>query len=422
MRLDVFYFNFKRKEKMKKAARISGKYFRNLRDVAVVGILALVAFPSFAAPFAYVGEAFSNSIRVIDTATNTETATIATNSPSKIAVHPSGNFIYVPVNPGAWSLGSLDVYNTSNNSLVATIPVGAGPSEIALHPSGDYVYVISSSAQVPSGSGPGVISVVDTSTNTVSATVEIAHKFSEIVIHPSGNILYVGVGVAGTITAIDTNTLQPIDAFNIGFKVMDLAIHPSGQYLYAASGATLKVIDTTTNSVVDSVAIDGGGYSIAVHPDGNTVYVANYTNSSVSVVDTTTNTMTASVSTSFPFTLAVHPSGDFVYVTGFTASGPDGFVAVIDTASNQITDTISVAANEGSAIGLPLSITIGPLLEPVGGAATGISAISVTCINATSGQSVSMGLGSEKTWDCESSGLQVNAGDSIEMVVTGNAN
>ena len=408
---------------MENAARtFSSKYFRNLRAIAIAATLALVALPSFAAPFAYVGEAFSNSIRVIDTATNTEAATIAANSYAKFAVHPSGNFIYVPVNPGGWELGSLDVYSTSDNSLVTRIPVGASPFDVALHPSGDYVYVASRSAQVPSGSGPRVISVVDTTTNTVSATVEIAHKFSEMLVHPSGNILYVGVGVAGTISAIDTNTLQPIDAFNLDFRVADLAIHPSGQYLYAVNSATLKVIDTATNSVVDSVTIDGGGSSIAVHPDGNTVYVANHMNSSVSVVDTTTNTVTASVSTSRPFALAVHPSGDFVYATGFTDSGPDGFVAVIDTASNQITDTISVAANEGSAIGLPLSITIGPLLESVGGAATGISAISVTCTNATSGQSVSMSLGGEKAWDCESSGLQVNVGDSIEMVVTGNAN
>ena len=411
MRLDMFYFTLKRKEKMKKAARISGKFFWDLRGVAAAAALALIAFPSFAAPFAYVGEAFSSSIRVIDTATNTEAATIATNSFDKVAVHPSGDFIYVP------NGSSLDVYGTSDNSLVATIPLGAGVGDLTMHPSGDYVYAAHGRTDT--------ISVIDASTNSLSATVEIAHDISQMVIHPSGSILYVGVAVNGIITAIDTNTLQPIDTFNAGGpNVLDLAVHPSGQYLYVASGTTLKVIDTTTNSVVDSISINGGGYSIAVHPDGNAIYVANYTNSSVSVVDANTNTMTATISTSAPFDLAVHPSGDFVYVTGFTITntGTDGFVAVIDTASNQITDTISVAANEGSAMGLPLYITIGPLLEPVGGAATGITAISVTCTNSTSGQSVSIGLGSEKAWDCESSGLQVNSGDSIEMVVTGNAN
>ncbi len=118
---------------MKKAARMSGKYFQNLRDVAIAGALALVVFPSFAAPFAYVGEAFSNSIRVIDTATNTETATIAANSFSKVAVHPSGDFIYVPTN------SSLDVCDTNDNSLVTAIPLDTGPWDLAMHPSGDYI-------------------------------------------------------------------------------------------------------------------------------------------------------------------------------------------------------------------------------------------------------------------------------------------
>lgn len=400
----------KGKEKMKKTAGISGKFFWNLRGIAIAAALALIAFPSFAAPFAYVSEAFSTSVRVIDTATNTETATLATNSFSKVAVHPSGEFVYVPKMPP-----SLDVYDASNNSLVATIPLGSAAGDLAMHPSGDYIYSVHR--------GTDTISVIDTSSNTVTATIEIAHDISELAIHPSGLVLYAGIAVNGTITAINTNTLQPIDTFNVGGpNVQDLAVHPSGQYLYATSGSNLLVIDTTTNSVVDSISINGGGFSIAVHPDGNTVYVANPTNSSVSVVDANTNTMTATVSTSFPYDLAVHPSGDFVYVTGFTSTGSDGFVAVIDTASNQVTDTINVTANEGSAMGLPLFVTIGPMLEPVGGAATGISAISVTCTNSTSGQSVSIGLGSEKAWDCESSGLQVNTGDSIEMVVTGNAN
>ena len=400
---------------MKKAARISGKYFRNLRDVVVAGSLALVVFPSFAAPFAYVSEAFSNSIRVIDTATNTETATIATNSSSEIAVHPSGNFIYVPS-----GRSRLDVYDTRDNSLVAAIPMPGRPSDIAIHPSGDYIY------SVHGGAGMGTILVIDTSTNTVSATVEVVHSISKIAIHPSGNTLYVGKGVSGAISVIDTNALQAIDEFYFGFAVNDLEMHPSGQYLYVSTGRGLQVIDTGTNSIVDSISLTGA-YNIAVSPDGNTVYVSgkDVGNSVIFTVDANTNTLSGSIILPgrFYFGLAVHPGGDFVYAIGYMmGSGPEGRVWVIDTASNRITDTISVAASEGSPLGLPIFMTIGPLLESVGGAATGISAISVTCTNSTSGQSVSIGLGNEEAWDCESSGLQVNTGDSIEMLVTGDAN
>jgi len=404
---------------MQHAVKISCNHFPALSSIVIAGFLALIVFPTFAAPFAYVGDAFGNSTLVIDTATNMESSSIPTNSYYKVEAHPSGDFIYQPVNPGAWSFGSLDVYDTNNNSLVATVPVGVQPLGITVHPSGDFVYVVSKSSNLPDIAGLGIISIVDTSTNTVSATIDLGQDISlttvDLVVHPSGNILYAGISSAGTIIAIDTSTLQTIGTIDLSAGFIDMAIHPSGQYIYAA-GRTLQVIDTELNNVVDSIAINGSGYSVDVSPDGNTIYVANYTNSTVSIVDTNTNMMTATVSTSFPFDLSVHPSGDFVYATGFNlgATGIEGFVSVIDTASNQISDTINTG-------GLTLFVTVGSLSEPVGGTTTGLASTSVTCTNPTSGQSISINLGSEKTWDCESSGLQVNAGDSIEIVVNGSA-
>ncbi len=408
---------------MKITTDISNQCFCSLKGyaLAAAAVLALISPSSFAAPFIYIGDAFSG-VRVVDAATNTETTRVNTKSYSEVAIHPSGGIIYAPMRSGASYIGSLEVYDAkNNNALLATIPMGVLPNSIVVHPDGDFVYVASQHEQATPERGPGIISVVNTSTNTVSATIELEPYQSRrgqslfLEINPAGNILYVGSNANRTITAYDTNTLQPVTTINVDFEFFDLEIHPSGQYLYAASSEAIKVIDTTTNSVVDSISAYVGYFSIAVHPDGNTIYTANYGNSSVSVIDVTTNTTTATISTPFPPSLAIHPSGDFVYVTGYNIPGPvEGFVSVIDTANNQIIDTLHIG-------GLLLSIAIGPMLDPVGGAAAGISAISVTCTNSTSGQSVSIGLGTEKTWDCESSGLQVNSGDAIEMMVTGNA-
>jgi len=395
---------------------MNARRFRNLRRIFVTAIFVLIALPSFAAPFAYLG---GDNVIVVDTATNTEVTTISPNGYAfdKVIVHPSGNFIYVPVSPtGRSNPAFLEVYNTSNNSLVTTIPIGISPGASTIDSSGDFIYVQSLYAQI--GGGPRIISVINTSTNTVAATIELDQTIDgaiHLAVHPTGHTLYVGASTAGTITAFDTNTLQPTATINVGSNFNDLAIHPSGQYIYTA-GSTLKVIDTTTNSVTNTIAINGNGKDIAVHPDGNTIYVSDFTGSSISVIDTNTNTVTTTVSTPFPTDLSVHPSGNFVYATGFmtTTNGLQGIVSVLNTASNQIIDTISTST-------IPYTIAVGPTPEPVGGTAAGISAISVTCTNATSGQSISIGLGNAAAWDCESSGLQVNTGDSIEMVVIGTA-
>src|ERR1700731_958570 len=58
--------------------------------------LALAATPAEAAPFAYVANVFSNTVSVIDTATNTVGATVAVGiNPIGVAVTPDGKQAYV---------------------------------------------------------------------------------------------------------------------------------------------------------------------------------------------------------------------------------------------------------------------------------------------------------------------------------------
>ncbi|MCF6218361.1 MAG: YncE family protein [Gammaproteobacteria bacterium] len=426
---------------MKKIMEVgSGKCFRNLRGIVIAGALALVISPSFAAPFIYVGDAFGDMYHVIDTATNAETARISTGDYKRAVVHPSGERLYVPISPGGMRAGLLEVYDTNDNSLLETITVGASPSTVAIHSSGDFVYVGARSEQPGDATSPGIISVVDTSTNTISATIDLAQttRITDpiLVAHPTEDILYVGIRSrqANKVIAYNTNTLQPIGTINVGAIPMrgifgGFVVHPSAPYLYALIGWSVQVYDTTTNALVDSISLNNHGLLIVIHPNGNTLYVGTMYGGSVSVVDINTNTVASVISgpdfsDSMPILadMAIHPSGDSLYGVGYSVSGIEGFASVIDTASNQVTEVFSIATNEGSPRGLPLSITIGPLLgDPVGGSLMGLSTVSVTCVNATSGQSVLIGLGSDKTWDCESSGLQVNSGDSIEMVVSGSA-
>jgi YVTN family beta-propeller protein len=64
------------------------------RLVAFISCL-LASAPAFALS-AYITESFSNDVSVIDTATNTETATIPVgNNPFGVAVTPDGSKVYV---------------------------------------------------------------------------------------------------------------------------------------------------------------------------------------------------------------------------------------------------------------------------------------------------------------------------------------
>ncbi|MGH8509815.1 MAG: calcium-binding protein [Gammaproteobacteria bacterium] len=85
--------------------------------------LALSA-AAYAAPFAYITNSGSNNVSVIDTASNTVTATVPVGTnPEGVAVTPDGGFVYV-ANTGS---NNVSVIATATNTVAATVGVGTDP-------------------------------------------------------------------------------------------------------------------------------------------------------------------------------------------------------------------------------------------------------------------------------------------------------
>jgi YVTN family beta-propeller protein len=80
--------------------------------------------------------------------------------PGGVAVSPDGTKVYVTIFSNA-----VSVIDTATNTVSATIPVGLSPEGVAVKPDGSKVYV----ANV----NPGTVSVIDTATNTVIATIPV---------------------------------------------------------------------------------------------------------------------------------------------------------------------------------------------------------------------------------------------------------
>jgi YVTN family beta-propeller protein len=96
------------------------------------------AQPMGAAPFAYVANTDSNTVSVIDTATNSVEATIRVGkAPLAVAVSPDGTRAYV-ANQNAHTVSVID---TATNKAVATIPAGSFPVGLAVTPDGTHLYV-----------------------------------------------------------------------------------------------------------------------------------------------------------------------------------------------------------------------------------------------------------------------------------------
>src|SRR5687768_17210596 len=133
--------------------------------------VSLVATPALAAPFAYVPNSFSDTVSVIDAATNTVVATVAVGSrPVGVAVSPDGRRVYITNT----SSDSVSVLDATNNTVAATVSVGDSPLGVAVHPNGTRVYVANQLS--------GTVSVIDAVNNTVVTQIPVGSRPSGITV------------------------------------------------------------------------------------------------------------------------------------------------------------------------------------------------------------------------------------------------
>ncbi|MGE7439645.1 YncE family protein, partial [Kitasatospora sp. NPDC001175] len=111
---------------------------------------------------AYVTNEGSNNVSVINTTTNTVTATITVGTnPFAVAVSPDGTTAYV-TNEGS---NNVSVINTTTNTVTATITVGTNPNGVAVSPGGTTAYITNFSSND--------VSVINTTTDTVTTSVTV---------------------------------------------------------------------------------------------------------------------------------------------------------------------------------------------------------------------------------------------------------
>ncbi len=88
--------------------------------------------PAEGVTFAYVTNAGSGNVSVINATTHSVATTITVGlTPEQIAITPNGAFAYV----ANFVSNTVSVIATASNTVVATVPVGANPTGVAITPS-----------------------------------------------------------------------------------------------------------------------------------------------------------------------------------------------------------------------------------------------------------------------------------------------
>jgi YVTN family beta-propeller protein len=160
-------------------------------------------------PFAYVGNGTSPScctLTVLDTSTNLVLTTIPIGGLGyPFGISPDQTHLYVPIG------NTVDVIDTATNSLTATVS-GVTPiaNSVTIAPNGKFGYTGDGNISGTSGS----VSVFSTMSNSVVATVPLTFGVGSVTVTPDGSHLYAG-GVGSTIAVINTSTNKVESTFSI---------------------------------------------------------------------------------------------------------------------------------------------------------------------------------------------------------------
>ena len=275
----------------------------------------------------------------------------AGSSPSALAPHSSGSFLYVTDFAGN-DITQLDI-NQGNgnlsvpvsNSVVTPVnppnifPAGIGPIAVAMSPtqpflfaanqtSGDiFIYTVDPGA---GGLGTATGSPVPVTTPGVSNPTAMA-------ISPKGNFLFVANSTQGTVAAFavgDHGALTAVSgspfSMGSGATPTSLTVERSGRFLYVADKAHNAVLAFSIGSSGALTALSGSPFAagtqpvaVAADPGGTLLFAANKgsNNVSVYVIDASSGALGQVTGSPFatggqgPSALAVDATTTALYVT-----------------------------------------------------------------------------------------------------------
>ncbi len=301
--------------------------------------LALAGGRAMASSYAYILNDSTNTVSVIDTATNTIIAQpdIGGTSIHGSTVLPNGNFAYL----GVYGANRVAVVDTVTQSVVATINGFNQPRGLTALPDSSRVYVANQSA--------ARIHVIDTATNTVTAQVTLPVGTTGVSLAPSpdGTRVYVVLDTDNVLRYIDTatNTLNAASV-SAGASPAGLAVSADGATVYiAASGnGNIRVIDTATMTQTRTITAANNPFTVALSANESTLYVPAIGGNVLRVIDTATGNSVANIPTAAqPAGVSLNPAGTRAYVTSISGNT----VSIVDTTNNTVISTLSAPRPSG---------------------------------------------------------------------------
>lgn len=306
---------------------------------------------------AYVSNNRAGTVAVIDTRTNTVTATIPVGKlPTNPTITPDRTQVYV----SNVDDGTIAVIDVGTNAVVAVFTLGERPGGMAFTADGKHLLVTifgeklhepSAGRMTPGGvrltnaetppDAPGGVRIITLATGEISPLIPLLIQPERVVITPDGRHAYVSNLRAAAISVIDIKRAAVIHTIKTPDLPYNFAMHPNGKKLYVGQSASnqISVIDTATNQIVDTFKASQGVNGIAFSPDYTRLYVTSVKANKLQYITLATGEVSAPAEAGqAPGFLRLTPDGR----RGYIVHPYGNTVSVFDPATLAIANTITV--------------------------------------------------------------------------------
>lgn len=188
----------------------------------------------------------------------------------------------------------------SSGQTLARVQVGVNGHELAVSHDGHFAYVpiYGNSGVGKPGTDGTSIDIVDLRTHKLSGHIDLGKPLRphRAAFGPDG-LLYVSAELADSLYAIDVNTRKIVAEIPTGAPESHMfVISPDGKRAYTANvgAGSVSVLDLEKRSLVTVIPVAKTVQRVSITPDGRFVFThdQNQNNSRIAVIDTATNRIT----------------------------------------------------------------------------------------------------------------------------------
>jgi DNA-binding beta-propeller fold protein YncE len=303
-----------------------------------------------------------------------------------IVYNPTNNEIYV----AAANLDSVAVLNGTTGAAITMINLTSGdvPIALAYDSANKMIYVANNdfSSCSPSTNSTCTIPVIDTSNNTVIANIPIPDEVSDVAVNSARGVVYAASNDDDAVFFVNATSNQYAGILTNGSAIPDnaevLAVDTTKNVTFVGNtyyhnqpladlgwltdnstgGCLYKSANESYDCVTKDTVVPGGKIdAIAVNPTTGLVYVSNYNRGVVNVLSESTGRYVANITVQSPSGIAIDPVNDMVYVASNTtnSAGADSLY-VINGSSNTVLGLVSVTSGSSFTGAGPENIALDP--------------------------------------------------------------